>query len=293
MKILILGSNGQLGKCLKDQFKKSEYDVYYASRDNIDISDLNSTKKKIMNIKPNIIVNAAAYTAVDDSERFTETANLINHKSLIAILDACKMLNCWIIHISTDYVFDGLKNSPYKEEDPTNPQSVYGTTKLHGELLIKNSGCNYLIIRTAWVFSEYGNNFMKTMLRLGKRENQVRVIDDQIGCPTYAQDIAKAIKHITPQLNDEIESGIFHYCGENICSWYDFASVIFNKAYKNKIKIPKEIIPISANMYPSTASRPAYSVLDCSKIKKIFSVNLSNWEEGITKVIAKYPFNNL
>ena len=192
MKILVLGCKGQLGRCLNDQLVNTDHEVIYTSREQIDISDFEVTKSKILEFSPNLIINATAYTAVDKAEEDQKTANLINHLAVKNIADICNQLECWLIHVSTDYVFDGNSNVPYKEDDQTNPQGAYGETKLKGELAIQASGCKHLIIRTAWVFSEYGNNFLKTMLRLGAERDELSSTD-QVGCPTYAQDIAKSI----------------------------------------------------------------------------------------------------
>ena len=167
MKILVLGSNGQLGRCLADQFSGTDYETIFTSRADIDIADLSGAKDKITKLRPDLIINASAYTAVDKAEQDRDMAYLINHEAVANIAQICAELGCGLIHVSTDYVFDGTATQPYKEADATNPQGVYGDSKLQGELAIQASGCQHLIIRTAWVFSEYGNNFLKTMLRLG------------------------------------------------------------------------------------------------------------------------------
>lgn len=196
MRVLVLGSKGQLGRCLYDQLVETDYEVIYASRPNIDIGDLDALNEKLSSIKADIIINASAYTDVDKAESDQKAADLINHLAVASIADACKELNSWFIHVSTDYVFDGTANKPYREDDKTNPQGIYGESKFNGELAIKLSGCNHVIIRTAGVFSEYGNNFLKTMLRLGADCDELSIVGDQIGCPTYAQDIATAIVSI-------------------------------------------------------------------------------------------------
>ena len=196
MKILVLGSKGQSGCCLVDQLSKTDYEVIYTSRSEIDIADMAGTNASIINLRPNLIINATGYTAVDKAEDDQYEAEKINHFAIANIANTCSEIGCWLVHISTDYVFDGLSNHPYVENAKTNPKSIYGTSKLNGELAIKTSGCQYLIIRTAWVYSEYGNNFLKTMLKLGADHDEICVVGDQIGCPTYAQDIAKAIVSI-------------------------------------------------------------------------------------------------
>jgi dTDP-4-dehydrorhamnose reductase len=292
MKILVLGCKGQLGRCLNDQLTNTDHDVIYTSREQIDIADFEVTKNQILKASPDLIINATAYTAVDKAEEDQKTANLINHLAVENIADICNQLECWLIHVSTDYVFDGNSKFPYKEDDQTNPQGAYGETKLNGELAIQSSGCKYIIIRTAWVFSEYGNNFLKTMLRLGAERNELSIVGDQIGCPTYAQDIARSIVEIVPQLNSRKDNGIYHYCGDQPCTWYDFANAIFDQAMTNNLKIPSIVNSIETSAYPTPAKRPAFSVLDCSKIENDFGVYASNWHDGIGQVISKLKLEN-
>jgi dTDP-4-dehydrorhamnose reductase len=186
-------------------------------------------------------------------------------------------------------VFDGNSTVPYLELDKTNPQGVYGHTKLDGELAIQSSGCKYLIIRTAWVFSEYGDNFLKTMLRLGAVRDELSIVGDQIGCPTYAQDIAKAIITMMTQVNEESSaSGTFHYCGDQLCSWYEFAGVIFEEARMSGLQTPGLIHSIQTSDYPTAAERPGYSALDCHKIRNTFGVNTSDWKLGVKNVVSSF-----
>jgi dTDP-4-dehydrorhamnose reductase len=282
MKILVIGSKGQLGCCLADQLSDTGYEIIFTSRAEIDISDLASTKAKITVLSPTIVINASAYTAVDKAENDQYEAEKINHIAVNNIASTCSEIGCWLIHISTDYVFDGAASHPYGEDAETNPQGVYGDSKLKGELAIQASGCKYLIIRTAWVYSEYGNNFLKTMLRLGADRDELRIVGDQIGCPTYAQDIAKSIVSILSCLDLKgSSSGIYHYCGDELCSWYDFARAIFAEAEIHGLKSPSNIKSITTAEYPTPAIRPAYSVLDCTKIENVFGVTRSNWRDGI------------
>jgi dTDP-4-dehydrorhamnose reductase len=288
MKILVLGSKGQLGQCLNDQLAITEHDVVYTSRGKIDIAEFEVTKTQILKISPDIVINATAYTAVDKAEEEHQVAERINHLAVANIASICNQLDCWLIHVSTDYVFDGNSEVPYKEDNPTNPQGVYGGSKLKGEAAIESSGCKYLIIRTAWVYSEYGNNFLKTMLRLGADRDELSIVGDQIGCPTYAQDIAKSIVSILSCLDlKDSSSGIYHYCGDEPCSWYDFARAIFLEAEVQGLKTPSYVKSITTADYPTPAIRPAYSVLDCSKIESCFDVTSSNWRDGIKIVIDR------
>jgi dTDP-4-dehydrorhamnose reductase len=287
MKILVLGSKGQLGQCLNDQLAITEHDVVYTSRGQIDIAEFEVTKAQILEISPDIVINATAYTTVDKAEEEHQAADRINHLAVASIAGICDQLDCWLIHVSTDYVFDGNSEVPYKEDNPTNPQGVYGDSKLKGEVAIEASGCKHLIIRTAWVYSEYGNNFLKTMMRLGADRDDLSIVGDQIGCPTYAQDIAKTIVSILSGLDLQGSSGIYHYCGDESCSWYEFARAIFLEAEVHGLKTPSSVKSITTAEYPTPAIRPAYSVLDCTKIESVFDVTRSNWRDGIKIVIDR------
>lgn len=292
MKILVLGSNGQLGRCLSDQLENSRYDVVFTSREQINIANFEKTKNKILCISPDVVINASAYTAVDKAEDEQEMAELLNHHAVKNIAKICNLLSAWLIHLSTDYVFDGYSKYPYNENDHTNPQSVYGYTKLKGELAIQQSGCKHIIIRTAWVYSEYGTNFLKTMLHLGAQHAELSVVSDQIGCPTYAQDIAKSIVKIVSQLDLQKDNGLYHYCGDKPCSWYEFAKTIFYYAKSNNLKTPSQINKIETLAYPTPAKRPSFSVLDCCKIENDFGIPQSNWHKGISDVIKKIKPKN-
>jgi dTDP-4-dehydrorhamnose reductase len=288
VKLLVLGTKGQLGMCLSDKLRITEYEVFYTTRAEIDICDFVSLNQMIRQIAPDIVVNTTAYTEVDTAEDEPEKAGLVNHLAVAKIAEICTDIGAVLIHISTDYVFDGKASAPYKEGDQTNPQGVYGKTKLLGDLAINQSGCKYLIIRTSWVFSEYGQNFMKTMLRLGAERDELNIVTDQIGCPTYGQDIAKTIVSVIPRLAiNNMDSGIYHYCGDQSCSWFEFAEAIFAQATNAGFKTPDLLKPITTAEYPTPASRPAYSVLDCSKTLNEFGISPSDWREGIQEVLYK------
>lgn len=291
MRVLVLGSHGQLGRCLKDQFSNRDFETIFTSRSEIDISNLDNTRKKITKINPDLIINAAAYTQVDEAEKNIDKANLINNIAVTNIAEICQHLNCWLIHISTDYVFDGQAIQPYKETDSTNPQSIYGSTKLNGEIGVISSGCRYIIVRTSWVFSEYGKNFMKTMLDLGNKNSKINVVGDQFGCPTYAQDIAKALICITKQINmNDIESAIYHYAGSSVCSWHEFCLFIFSEYKKIGYATPYDIISITTDEYPTAALRPKYSVLNSEKLQNMFSIKPSNWQQAVKDVLKALDY---
>lgn len=279
MKILVLGHKGQLGRCIEDQLTNTNHRVTYFSKKNIDISNFEEMNIKIADISPEIVINAAAYTNVDLAEKNKRKANIINGEAVANIAEICKSIDALLVHISTDYVFDGNSNQPINENARPNPQTVYGKSKLNGELAIKKTNCKYIIIRTAWVFSEYGNNFLKTMLSLGKSKKELFIIDDQIGCPTYAQDLANAIVNILPYFKSASTcQKVYHYCGDKPCSWYDFANVIFEYAKKKSFLTPEIIKPIKSNQYQTLATRPLYSVLDCSNFQKTFNQKTSNYQ---------------
>jgi dTDP-4-dehydrorhamnose reductase len=283
MKLLVLGSKGQLGRCLNDQLDSSDYNIIYTSREQIDIGAIKATKSQILEIKPDVVINATAYTAVDKAEEEPEKSALINHLAVANIADTCSQLGCWLVHVSSDYVFDGASRVAYIEEDKTNPIGVYGDTKLKGEIAIQSSGCRHIIIRTAWVFSEYGNNFLKTMLRLGAERSEIGIVGDQVGCPTYAQDIAKAIMVILESLKTkEVSSCLYHFSGNFCCSWAEFAQAIFDQAVELQIITRKpNILTITTKEFPTLAKRPVRSELSSNKIRSTFGIDPSDYMLGI------------
>ncbi len=286
--ILVTGSNGQLGSEIKELSTKYEYNFFFTDRSNIDITKKESIKTfcQINNI--NTIINCAAYTAVDKAETDEINADLINRKAVKKLALVSSELNIKLIHISTDYVFDGKNFKPYVEEFQTNPQSVYGKTKLDGENeMIKINPKNSIIIRTSWVYSSCGNNFVKTMLRLGKEKTELGVIFDQIGTPTYAAHLAIAILDIIPKLGTTNSFGadniqIYNYSNEGVLSWYDFAKEIMKMA-----KLNCKINPIETFQYPTPAKRPHFSLLNKSKIKSVFNIEIPYWKDGLDECLRK------
>ena len=280
--ILVTGSNGQLGSEIKELSTKYEYNFFFTDRSNIDITKKESIKTFCQTNSINTIINCAAYTAVDKAESDEINADLINRKAVKKLALVSSELNIKLIHISTDYVFDGCAYKPYVEEFQTNPQSVYGKTKLDGENeLIKINPKNSIIIRTSWVYSSYGNNFVKTMLRLGKEKTELGVIFDQVGTPTYAAHLAIAILDIIPKLNNpKVE--IYNYSNEGVLSWYDFAKEIMKMA-----KLNCKINPIETFQYPTPAKRPHFSLLNKSKIKTTFNIEIPYWKDGLDECLRK------
>lgn len=272
--ILITGGNGQLGLELKELAPNFlDYNFLFTDVSDLDITAHDEVREYIVNNNINIIINCAAYTAVDKSESQPELSDAVNHLAVANFAQIAKKNNIKLIHISTDYVFDGTNHKPYVETDTPNPQSVYGKTKLDGELAMQQINPeNSIIIRTSWVYSKFGNNFVKTMLRLAEKRDEVSIVSDQIGSPTNAADLAKAILNILPQISCE-NVELFHYSNEGICSWYDFAKAIFEiKEVSIKVK------PIESKQYSTPAERPFYSVLNKSKIQREYNIEVPYWK---------------
>ncbi|GGD40719.1 NAD(P)-dependent oxidoreductase [Malaciobacter pacificus] len=282
LNILVTGSNGQLGSELKELSSNYEYNFFFTTRDDIDITDKENIKSFCEKNSINVIINCAAYTAVDKAEDDIENADKINHKAVKKLAKISKEKNIKLIHISTDYVFDGRNFKPYCEEYQTNPQGVYGKTKLDGETeMININPLNSIIVRTSWVYSFYGNNFVKTMLRLGKEKESLGVIFDQVGSPTYAAHLAYTILEILPKIeNSKVE--IYNYSNEGVLSWYDFAKEIMKMA-----KIDCKINPIETYQYPTPAIRPHYSLLNKAKIKKEFDIEVPYWKDGLDDCLKR------
>lgn len=283
MTVLITGANGQLGQCLKAVEKNFQnLSCFFLDSRALDITNLDDCQKVFNQIKPNFVINTAAYTAVDLAETEILKANLVNHIGAENLAKVCKIHNSTLIHISTDYVFDGQKAIAYLENDTTNPISIYGETKLAGEKAIDNHWHKHLIIRTSWVYSDVGKNFYLSMLNLAKTKKELNIVNDQIGSPTNAYELANSLLKIISFLSEKaafIAYGIYHFTQKNSCSWYDFANEIF---YLNQIDIQVNPIPTSA--YPTPAKRPAFSLLDTSKIEKTFDINILTWQEALKKL---------
>ena len=296
--ILVTGANGQLGQSLKSVLDKCPQ---YADRviytdvtsdfEQLDITDSHAVDAFLKNNNIDIIVNCAAYTNVDKAEDEPQLAENINALAVENLACAAKEADALLIHISTDYVFGGnLNNTPCKEGQEENPTGVYGVTKLKGELAVKRSGCKYVILRTAWLYSEYGHNFVKTMLQLTATKPQLKVVFDQVGTPTYAKDLATAILSVindyfknNANLSAEnyIHSGIYHFSNEGVCSWYDFTKVIADMAGN----VDCDIQPCHSDEFPSKVVRPSYSVLDKTKIKSTFNIDIPYWTDSLRKCI--------
>lgn len=275
--ILITGANGQLGSELRAlHVTYPQYRFVFTDRSVLDITDKAAIEATCKAHAITHIINAAAYTAVDKAESDEAAADAINHLAVQNLAETAKALGLTLVHVSTDYVFDGKNHRPYIESDPVNPQGVYGATKCKGEeALLHVSPANSIIIRTSWVYSSFGANFVKTMLRLGKERESLNVVFDQVGTPTYARDLAEAIVQILPKIQNNTPE-LYHYSSEGVCSWYDFAHEIMRMA-----KLPCKVNPITSDQYPTPVKRPHYSVLNKAKIKADFGIAIPYWKEGL------------
>ena len=288
MKWLITGADGQLGRCLQDRLaNKAGHEVKATDAAQLDITDRRAVLDAVSAFAPDVVINAAAYTAVDKAESDEDLACKVNADASGYLAEACEQAGIWFAHVSTDYVFDGSANIAYRETDEVNPCSVYGSTKLQGEQKVEAACSRYFILRTAWVFSEYGNNFVKTMLRLGRERDSLNVVADQFGCPTYAGDIADAIIVMAEKaLKGEVEAGIYHYAGDLAVNWWSFTREIHAQAVATgKMQKAPELGAIPTSAYPTPATRPAFSVLDCSKIQSL-GVKPSDWRAAVAHVLS-------
>ena len=282
--ILITGANGQLGnemRLLSNEF--GSYHFFFTDVQELDITDRMALMDFVKQKDIHCIVNCAAYTAVDKAEENAELCDRLNHLAPGYLAEAAERNHAMLVQISTDYVFDGTHYIPYKEEDPTCPNSVYGKTKLAGEKAVLENCSRTVIIRTAWLYSTFGNNFVKTMMRLGKEKSQLGVIFDQIGTPTYARDLARAV---FAAIGKEAR-GIYHFSNEGVISWYDFTKAIHRLAGINTCKI----VPLHTDEYPTLAARPHYSVLDKTKIKKDLNIEIPYWEDSLKDCITELQKN--
>lgn len=287
-KFLITGAKGQVGHCLTQQLT-GKAEILAVDRDELDITDQSAVKKIVETFKPDVIINAAAHTAVDRAESEVELSEAINVKGPQYLAEAANEIGAVILHISTDYVFEGTGSGEYKEEDQTNPQGVYGRTKLEGEIAVQQANPRSIILRTAWVFGEHGHNFVKTMLRLAKDRDSLGIVGDQFGGPTYAGDIAKTLIEIANQIlaGKENAFGVYHFTGKPYVSWYEFANAIFVEAESQKLleKQP-HLKTITTAEYPTPAKRPANSRLDLTKIKQVFNIEPSDWQKALKNIKA-------
>ena len=279
MTILVTGGNGQLGCSLRLASAESLHRYIFTDVEELDITSVEAIEAFFQSERPDVVVNCAAYTAVERAEEDESQADLINHKAVALLAAACQRHDAMLIHISTDYIFSGEGDTPYTEECAPAPINAYGRTKLSGERAVEESGCRHIILRTSWLYSEFGNNFVKTMQSLMTTRSEVRVVADQIGTPTYAGDLAAAITYIinSGQLG---KCGTYHYSNEGACSWYDFACEIARLSESNC-----KVTPCTTEEYPTKAQRPRYSVLDKSKFISTFGIAIPEWHESLAKAV--------
>lgn len=288
MNVLVTGCYGQLGRALQQIAANDlQHRWTFTDIDTLDITNPNEVEQCFTSNGINVCINCAAYTAVDKAEDEPELARQINTTAPWILAKSCQRHNALLIHISTDYVFDGKANQPYPIDSPVNPQSVYGKTKADGEQLIRESDCNHIIIRTAWLYSSTGKNFVKTMLQLGDTRPEINVVNDQKGCPTWAADLAQAIIALMDHYGMEPVHETFHFTNEGQITWFDFAFAIMEMGGK-----PCKVNPISTDQYPTKAKRPAYSVLDLSKIKEVTGMVIPQWRDSLVKCIEEINKNN-
>ena len=289
MRILVTGANGQLGNCIRRAAEGSKDEYIFTDVEDLDITDREAVDLCIKCNNFDVVVNCAAYTNVEKAEEQQEFAEKLNAEAVRNLADACKKYGVTFIQISTDYVFGGsLGNTPRTEEEPVNPTGVYGVTKLHGEQAVAESGANALIFRTAWLYSEFGKNFVKTMLNLTSTKPELKVVFDQVGTPTYAQDLADLIVKIITDRTFRDHPGVYHYSNEGVCSWYDFTKMIAEIAGNKGC----DIKPCHSDEFPSPVTRPSYSVLDKTKVKTTFDIEVPYWTDSLKKCVSQLMHNS-
>ncbi len=294
MKIIIIGSKGQLGRELVSQSKNLGFEILGADLPQLDITDIAQVENTITNFQPSLVINAAAYTDVDKAETEQSLAFAVNSDGPTNLAVVCANSDIPLIHISSDYVFDGQKGTPYIETDPVSPLGVYGKSKTDGEKKIRFNIKKHIILRTSWLYGVHGRNFVKTMLKLGKERNVIKVVADQFGSPTSAADLAEAVLTISSLIQErtEINWGTYHYCGHGVTTWHKFAETIFEIARPSGSIITSRVEPITTAEYPTRAKRPPFSALDCSLIKKRFGISPKPWQGSLKITIDRILRDN-
>jgi dTDP-4-dehydrorhamnose reductase len=290
MKILVCGAKGMLGRDLVARLKNTPYEVIAGSRAEIDINRPEDLHSYLQSVLPDVVINCAAYTAVDKAESEHEKAFAVNRDGAANLAEACREHRIPLLHVSTDYVFDGTGDHPYREDDPVNPMGVYGKSKLLGEEAIRSTYDKHLIVRTSWLFGAHGNNFVKTILRLARERGELRVVADQRGCPTWTGHLAEALIEMVRQImarGEKAPWGVYHYCGSDETTWHAFAEAIVEEGRRREDLKVTRILPISTAEYPTPARRPAMSILDCTKIKLNFGIIPTAWRSGLSEVMKE------
>jgi len=294
MKLLIIGSKGQLGSELVIECKRNDFSFLDLDLPEFNITDPAQVEKTVADFKPSIVINASAYTNVDEAETDPEIVFSVNSDGPANLAVPCDKNRIPIIHVSTDYVFDGSKGQPYTESDPVSPLGVYGKSKEEGESKLRSILNQHIILRTSWLYGTYGNNFVKTMLKLGNEKEILKVVSDQYGSPTCAADLAEAVVNISKQisLNPKIAWGTYHYCGHGVTTWHKFAKAIFEIAGQYHNYKVTSVEAITTAQYPARTKRPAFSALDCNLIKKHFGINTKPWQGSLEKTIERILMNS-
>lgn len=287
MRVLVTGAKGQVGREVIDLGVQYDFEIMALDRATLDITDQSSVEKEVSRSGVSLVVNCAAYTEVDLAESEPELAFAVNRDGPANLASVCAKSGIPLVHISTDYVFDGGKMGPYLETDPVEPLGIYGESKAAGETEVRTRLQEHVILRTAWLYGVHGRNFVKTMLQLGREREVVRVVADQYGCPTYAADIAEAILKITAQIlkGQHVAWGTYHFCGKGVTTWHGFAEAIFTVAKQYTHLTVKKVEPITTAQYPTAARRPARSVLDCSLLERVFDIRSELWRQSLSRMI--------
>jgi len=287
MRVLLTGANGQVGWELSNRGAKRGLEILALDRSALDITETISVSREVNRPGVSLVVNAAGYTAVDEAESEPELAFAVNRDGPAYLASACEKVGIPLVHISTDYVFDGQKKGVYLVTDPVSPLSVYGKSKAAGEVEVRKYLREHFILRTGWVYGVHGHNFVKTMLRLGREREVVQVVTDQYGCPTYAADLAETILRIATQFLEggQVHWGTYHYCGKGVTSWHGFAEEIFRLASGDSSLKVKRVEPVSTSEYPTKAKRPASSILDCSVLEHTFNIHPQPWAESLAQML--------
>jgi dTDP-4-dehydrorhamnose reductase len=289
MEVMVIGANGQLGWELNRRGLQRGHTIEALDLPDFDITDKGSVADRLNQSTASVVVNASAYTAVDHAESEAQAAFEVNRDGPADLASACARQGVPLIHISTDYVFDGSKKEPYVESDPLFPLGIYGKSKAEGEEEIRRILSDHIILRTAWLYGVHGHNFVKTMLRLGEEHEVVRVVSDQFGCPTNAADLAGTILSVIAQFKErtDIPWGTYHYCGRGTTTWHGFAEAIFSIAKKHRPLLVKKVVPIPSSEFPTQARRPANSVLNCSLVERNFGIKTRPWQESLPDMIEQ------
>ncbi len=289
MKILLTGAQGQVGRCIAD--RAGSHQLYSFGRAELDITDVEALQATLAGIQPQVVINAAAYTAVDRAEQEPERARAVNAVGPENLARVCAEMDIPLLHLSTDYVFDGQARSPYREDHSTRPLGVYGHSKLAGEQALRDQLEKHVIVRTAWVFSEYGNNFVKTMLKLGRERDQLAIVADQVGCPTYAGHIAAMVLQLATLMTQPGFNGwgCYHFCGDQQVSWFEFAQAVFQAAEERGLLTEGPVLKATPSReYPTPAARPAYSVLDNQRLLQLLDGDVErDWRAGLAEVLGR------